>query len=168
MNSPERKEQLRYFFERVGMVFEQWGMPRMAGRILGWLMVCDPPRQTAAQLVEVLQASKGSISTNLRLLLQSGTIEKVGVPGERSAHYQLVSDPMSRLVEMELATIRTMRELVESGLALLEDRPLQQRERLEEFRAVWSFFEREFPKVVASYYRREESKEHTADKGGQP
>ncbi len=31
----------------------------MAGRVIGWLLICDPPAQTFNQLVAVLRASKG-------------------------------------------------------------------------------------------------------------
>ena len=33
----------RQFAEEVGRVFEQFGIARMAGRLLGWLLICDPP-----------------------------------------------------------------------------------------------------------------------------
>jgi DNA-binding transcriptional regulator GbsR (MarR family) len=152
VDSPDRKEKLKFFFEDVGLLFEQWGMPRMAGRILGWLMVSDPAQQTAAQLAEVLGASKGSISTNIRLLVQSGIIEKVGLPGERSAFYQLSDDPMQKLMHMEISSIRSMRQMAERGLDILKDRSFAQRSRLQELHGVWSFFEREFPNMLERYY----------------
>lgn len=49
----------------------------MVGRALGWLLVCEPPEQSAAELAETLQASKGSISTATRVLLRLGFIERV-------------------------------------------------------------------------------------------
>jgi DNA-binding transcriptional regulator GbsR (MarR family) len=63
------------FIEELGMQFElEAAAPRMLGRVLGWLLVCDPPEQSAAELAERLQASKGSISTATRLLLRMGMI----------------------------------------------------------------------------------------------
>ena len=38
------------------------GMTPMAGRMRGWLLICDPPEQTAAELADALQASRGAIS----------------------------------------------------------------------------------------------------------
>ena len=44
----------QHFAEEVGLFFERSGMTRMAGRILGWLLVCDPPHQTLNDLAEAL------------------------------------------------------------------------------------------------------------------
>ncbi|TES89068.1 MAG: MarR family transcriptional regulator, partial [Dehalococcoidia bacterium] len=49
----------KQFAEEVGIVFEQTGIPRMAGRILGWLLISDPPHQSTEQLTKALLASKG-------------------------------------------------------------------------------------------------------------
>ena len=59
------------------------GAARMVGRVLGWLLVCEPPEQSAADLAQALRASKGSISTATRVLLRTGLIERVRVRGER-------------------------------------------------------------------------------------
>ena len=61
-NGRQTKE--KQFAEEVGIVFEQTGLPRMAGRILGWLLIAEPPHQSTEQLINALMASKGSISTD--------------------------------------------------------------------------------------------------------
>ena len=40
--------------EEFGIAFEQTRFPRMAGRIVGWLLISDPPYQSAEQLVDAL------------------------------------------------------------------------------------------------------------------
>ncbi|MFC1931980.1 GbsR/MarR family transcriptional regulator, partial [Chloroflexota bacterium] len=69
MGNKQQAEEKR-FVEEVGILFEQTGMPRMAGRILGWLSVSDSPHQTTDQLTKALMASKGSISTMTRFLIR--------------------------------------------------------------------------------------------------
>ena len=59
------------------------GMPRMAGRLWAYLAICDPPEQTAAQIAERLQASRGSVSGMARLLEHVGLIRRVTHPGDR-------------------------------------------------------------------------------------
>jgi hypothetical protein len=39
-------EEEREFIERSGLFYEAAGGPRTAGRILGWLLICDPPHQS--------------------------------------------------------------------------------------------------------------------------
>ena len=48
------------FVEEFGRLLEEEGAPRIAGRILGWLLICEPPYQSFNDLVGVLGASKGS------------------------------------------------------------------------------------------------------------
>ena len=86
----------RQFAEEVGRVFEQLGVPRMTGRILGWLLICDPPRQSSAQLGSALGASKGAISTATRLLELYGLVRRIGVPGARGDFFEIAPDAFSR------------------------------------------------------------------------
>jgi DNA-binding transcriptional regulator GbsR (MarR family) len=151
LDNPERREKLKVFFEEVGLMFDQMGMPRMAGRILGWLLVSDPAHQSAGQLTEVLGASKGSISTNTRLLIQWGMAEKVGVPGERSTYYRLSPDPISTILHMKTAAIRALREQMEKGLAIMADKPVKHRQRLQTAHDGWLFFEKEMPRLMERY-----------------
>ena len=126
-------------------MFELVGFPRMSGRILGWLLISDPPQQSTSDLVEVLQASKGSISTMTRLLIQIGLIERVGLPGERRDYFQIKPQAWSQLTKQRIAQIITFRQLAEKGLSLLEGQPSNLKDRLQEMRDIHAFWERELP-----------------------
>lgn len=113
---------LREYAERWGILFENLGAARMMGKILGWLLVCDPPEQSAGELAAGLGASAGSISTATRSLMQAGMIERVGIPGRRSAHYRVRPGMWGDLLERRMSFGRTMGELAEDGLRLVETR----------------------------------------------
>ena len=133
------------FIEEVGLSFEVMGLPRMAGRIFGWLLLSDPPHQSPGELAEVLQASKGSISTMTRLLVQIGLIERISLPGRRRDYFRIKLNAWSEVSRQRLAQISTFRQLAEQGLQILEtDDPLL-RQRLEEMRDIHAFLERELP-----------------------
>jgi DNA-binding transcriptional regulator GbsR (MarR family) len=74
--------------EESGLLFEQFGTTRMAGRIFGYLLICDEDAVSFDQIREKLQASKGSISTNVKQLLQTGLIEQTTYPGDRKTYYR--------------------------------------------------------------------------------
>ena len=95
----EKQDEKQEFVEEVGMVFEQTGLPRMSGRIFGWLLVSDSPQQNAEQIGKALLASKGSISTSTRLLIQHGLIERVSLPGVRHDYFRLRANALGRMVE---------------------------------------------------------------------
>jgi DNA-binding transcriptional regulator GbsR (MarR family) len=137
------------FVEDIGLFFERIGVPRMAGRLLGWLLVCQPPHQSAEELAEALQASKGSISTNSRLLMRFDLVERVSFPGDRRVYYRLCEAVGSRLVAQEAAFMGELRQLAEKGLALLADESDERRRRLADLQTVTGFVEGEFPALLA-------------------
>ncbi|HJW84186.1 MAG TPA: MarR family transcriptional regulator, partial [Anaerolineae bacterium] len=144
---------MRQFVEQAGLLFEGLGVPRMAGRILGWLLICDPPYQSMGDLVEALQASKSSISTMLRLLAQSGLIERTSLPGHRRDQFVLHSSMWHNLFRARMAQHTAFRTLAERGLALIEDRNPEQRTRLAQMRDVHAFVEREYPALLGRWER---------------
>ena len=136
------------FVEEVGLLFEQTGLPRMAGRILGWLLISDPPHQTTSDLTEALLASKGSISTVTRLLIRIGLIERTSLPGERRDYFRIKPGAWHQFMGESLAQTTALRQLAERGLELLEGEAHLNRQWLEEMRDMYAFFEREFPALM--------------------
>lgn len=137
--------QSQQFIEEVGLLFEAEGLPRMAGRIFGWLLISNPPHQSPGELTEVLQASKGSISTMTRLLTQLGLIERISLPGRRRDYFQIKPNVWSELTQRRLVQIRAFRQLAEKGLTLLNDQNLESRQRLQDMHDMHAFWEEELP-----------------------
>jgi DNA-binding transcriptional regulator GbsR (MarR family) len=119
----------------------------MAGRILGWLLICDPPEQSSTQLAEVLHASKGSISSATRLLLPSGLVQRRSQTGERRDYFRIRPEAWAALVRSRLAEVVSFRELTERGLDLLAEAPKQRRERLEEVHELYAWLAHELPEL---------------------
>ena len=143
--------EMRQFIEDVGILYGEMGFPRMAGRIFGWLLVCEPPHQSAEQLANTVEASKGSISSMTRLLIQMGMVEKIGIPGKRDTYYRIRSGSWSELMRNHLANLTAMRKLAERGLVLVADRVPESRQRLQELRDFHAFLEREIPAMLDRY-----------------
>jgi len=158
MNPDDISKEISSFIEDFGIIFEKWGLPRMAGRVLAWLLICDPPHQDAAQLAEAVGASKGSISTTVRLLEQYQFIERVGIPGERSTFYRVKPDGCVKLLKAKIGAITAIRELVERGLELLLSNNEQARSRLNEMKDFYSFFEMALPIIIEQYEKEREGK----------
>ena len=159
LDNQDHDLRVRHFVEEQGLLWEGSGLPRMTGRILGWLLVCQPAEQTAAQLAEALTASKGSISTSTRLLLQLRLLERVSLPGERSTYFRIAEGAWGRYIMAEHSRVTLFREGAERGLALLEGRPAEQRARLLEFRDLFAFIEREYPLLLEHYAQWRADKE---------
>lgn len=120
----------------------------MAGRLLGALLVADPPEQTAEELAETLQASRGSISAMTRLLEAPGIIERFRKPGDRRDYFRNRPDAWWQAMQREAASLSELRALAEKGLTLVADAPPEIRRGLEDMREFYAFFEREMPKLL--------------------
>ena len=152
---PSSRE-LRQFVEDMGLVYEEDGFPRMAGRVAGWLLVCDPPHQTAAELAEALGASGGSISTATRLLIQCGCVERIAVPGQRGAAYRLRVQSSADVLGRALRRARAMRILLGQGLEILRDATPERRQRLHDQYEIHEFIEREIPALLERHGKESE------------
>jgi DNA-binding transcriptional regulator GbsR (MarR family) len=149
------------FLEDVGMFFEQTGVPRMAGRILGWLLISDPPHQSPNELAEALMASKGSISSMTRLLIQIGLVERISLPGVRHDYFRIRPGAWHHLIKQSGDQCTAFRQLAERGLELLKNKAPLTRQWLEEMRDMYAFFEREFPALLERWEQERSEKQAT-------
>ncbi|HVO21809.1 MAG TPA: hypothetical protein VMU15_21335 [Anaeromyxobacter sp.] len=153
---------LREWVEQVSMLLEQDGVPRMAGRIFGWLLVCDPPEQSLEDLASAVQGSKASMSTMTRLLAQSGLVDRVRLPGARRDAFRIQPSQWQTLWRSRIALIQQATALTERGLELLSGRPPAQRTRLEELDRQYRFFLRALPEILERLELEEPSGERRA------
>ncbi|NNN29662.1 MarR family transcriptional regulator [Streptomyces sp. S3(2020)] len=140
------------FAEDVAQYFEQdAGLPRITGRVIGWLLICDPSEQTAGQLVETLGASKASISTSTRQLMQAGLVEKVSVPGDRRTFYRINDEGWVASVFERLAAVTNILKVLDKGSELLADDAPARRARLENVAGLYRWMQRELPPLLARH-----------------
>lgn len=145
-------EEEKRFVEDIGLIMEEQGRPRIAGRILGWLLICEPPAQSFADLVAVLDVSKGSVSGMTRLLLEGGLIERVAVPGERQTYYQMAPDAWTRVLMWMAQRVQRLADAAEAGLDLVEEiRPGADHWRLREMRDLYRLAARQMPRLIEEF-----------------
>ncbi len=147
----EGSASLSAYVEEFGLAMERRGLPRAAGRLFGWLLVCDPPEQSPADLMEVLHSSTGGVSQSLRLLMQFQLVERVGRLGSRRAYYRIAPGAWETTMARHVAETARFRELGQRGLALLADTSEASRDRLVEMTDFYAFLEREMPEMIQRY-----------------
>ncbi|MBE9373479.1 transcriptional regulator [Saccharopolyspora sp. HNM0983] len=125
------------WIEQMAAHFEATeGMPLIAGRILAFLLVCDPPERTAAELSHALSASTGSVSTNVRLLMRLGVVSRTTRQGREAALYRVEEDKWPALVRQRMERVTQLEELTEQGLRMFSG----QGERARRLRSVHEFY----------------------------
>lgn len=120
------------FVEKLGLKFEADGKPRIAGRVLAYLLVCREA-QSLDELAEVLRVSKGSVSSNARLLERRGVVERVTRPGDRRDYYRISDDLHVKFMDALLDRLRDMRDLLEIALLAPPAADPVVRDRIEAF-----------------------------------
>lgn len=123
-----------------GWVSRSYGLPQMTGRVLGWMLVCDPVEQTAAQLAEALDASKGSISGATGMLVRMGLLDRLHVRGERADRFRLRPEAWDEQLRDQPATDEA-RALMARGLEALAGEPPARRARLEELDTFYAWWQ---------------------------
>jgi DNA-binding transcriptional regulator GbsR (MarR family) len=119
------REQLLDWVERVSTYLARDGVPPIAGRVLGWLMVCDAPEQSAGQISAAIGASRASLTSNLRLLSSMGFLTWRSRPGARTVYYRMAEQAWSVVVQRQIAGITSFLDITRDGLSLVgpdEDR----------------------------------------------
>ena len=123
-----RSAEQQRFVEEAGLLLEDAGLSRMAGRVLGRLLICDEPYQSARDLATALQASAGSISASTRALLQLRLIERVALPGDRKDYFQIRPGGWIELLRVRLQILHRFEALAERGLQIAgQDAPQVER-----------------------------------------
>jgi len=134
------------FIEKFGMFFERYSSyPRIAGRMFGYLLICDPPYKTAKQLVNRLKIAKSSVSGMMRLLIQSRIVEEVSMAGERSRFYRIREGGWESLFLEKLHALSSVRQLLLEGGTLLKNKDPKLLNRIKELDDLYAFFENEMP-----------------------
>ena len=138
----------QHFVEDISLYFDQMGLPRTAGRVLGVLLICDPPAQSLTDLCELLQSSKSSVSTTTRLLTEMDLIERVPSPVPRQVYFQFKPGGWMVFIRQRLRLWASLHQIAEQGLELLQARDPALRERLQEAHDMFSMIEDELPALL--------------------
>src|SRR5215207_9929356 len=99
------------FVEDMGHFLSSLGMTPMAGRMWGWLLICEPAEQTAAEIAEALHASRGAISGTARLLATSGLIRRSTRRGDRREYFSAPPEGLDMLLGNAAGIYRHMRAI---------------------------------------------------------
>lgn len=86
------------FIEKIGVIAQGEGLPRIAGRVLATL-VYDGERVSFGELARGLGVSRGSISSSVRLLEERQIIKRVAKPADRQDYFEMAEDAFVNLIE---------------------------------------------------------------------
>jgi DNA-binding MarR family transcriptional regulator len=115
------------FADHAGRFYaSRYAFPPMVGRVLGYLLVCEPREQTIAELSDALLASRSAITGALNVLERHGTVLRSRAAGERMDRVRLnFSSAQAR--GFDVTEYQQLGDLAREGLEVLSDAPVERR-----------------------------------------
>ena len=127
------------FADHLGRFYaRRYGFAPMVGRVLGYLLVCDPRGQTIGELSDALLASRSAIAGALNVLERLDVVRRSRAAGERMDRVRLdMSSPKSQGIDV--TEYQQLGELAREGLEVLRDAPPERKADLLEMAAFADF-----------------------------
>jgi DNA-binding transcriptional regulator GbsR (MarR family) len=141
------------FVDSMGQLMSSFGLGPMAGRVWAWLLICEPPEQTAAELAESLKASRGAISGAAAFLAAARLIRRMRRRGDRREYFSIPAGSFDNLLRSGAVYYERLAEITSSGLATMAERDPKARVRLEEVHDATVFIASAFPAALDQYLR---------------
>jgi DNA-binding transcriptional regulator GbsR (MarR family) len=142
--------QTAHFIERMGLALEADGLPRIAGRIFGLLLVSEDAR-SLDDLACDLKVSKASVSTNARMLEQRAVLERISHPGDRRDYYRVPTNLFSHTMAQRVARWQRFHEAIGAARTSLAIRSPEVLDRLEEYQEAYAFMSQVITEALAQW-----------------
>jgi DNA-binding transcriptional regulator GbsR (MarR family) len=107
--------------EEMGVNFEKRGLPPMAGRVLAFLLLAEPPYKDFYEIQEGLKASKSAISNALNYLQNLDNVTYITFSGDRKRYFGVNPKKWMSSVRKRIEEITDFAELLEDVLEQRQD-----------------------------------------------
>lgn len=105
-------EHKRELIEELGLYFEKrHGLPPLASRIYAIMVLSSREGFSFEEIMEITHASKSSVSTNLKLLLQLKFMEFYTKPGDRKRYFRSSGSFLQNMLKEQYEAINADLEL---------------------------------------------------------
>ena len=140
-------EQLRFADHLGRYCVGAMGFPPVAGRLLGYLAVCDPAAQTINELADALLASRSAITQAVVLLEGQGLARRTRARGERVDRVAARLDVFTFERDLDASSYVEQSALLRRGITLLAEDDSDRRRALEELAAFNDFLAEKLPSL---------------------
>lgn len=150
----------RELIERIGVFYEQHGIPPMESRIMALLIVCDQPELTFDQIRELLSISKSATSNALNTLLLTQKIIYKTRPGDRKRYFA------SNVLQWRDSISESLSKML-GVIDILKEAAAQRTPETPEFNAQFNdliafmeYLNAELPRLFAEWNNRNNNEKH--------
>lgn len=160
---PARDEAaMRQYVEHMARVLADWGLPRMASRVIWALMCADERAMTANELAERLSVSPAAISGAVRYAMQINIVVREPVPGSRRDRYRLVDDSWYEVTIEKMNLIKMLAASAAEGVVLAGGAGTVAGARLANMRDFYTFVQDTMPELLERWAVIKASRKNSA------
>lgn len=110
------QDAIERFIEELSVFYEKNGIPRIGGKIMALLMTSADPL-SAEEIARILDVSRSSVSTNMKLLSLRRAVEQVSRKGDRLRYYRFSWSAWEQNILGQLRTFSDMRDITRRAIA---------------------------------------------------
>lgn len=147
--SPEEAQ----FVEEMGLFYQQYGIARIGGRMLGLLMIAPEPL-SLDDMARLLQVSRASISTNARNASFSPLLRRTSRAGDRRDYYEFAQDAWEHYLSAATASVHQLERIATFGIAAVTPSNTLGKARLEEMAQLCDFYLAEINAMIERWRTR--------------
>jgi DNA-binding transcriptional regulator GbsR (MarR family) len=140
-------------------MFENEGVPRIAGRLTGLLLVVES-ELSLDEIAEILGVSKASVSTDARRMETKGVLVRTSRPGDRRDYYAVAPDGFRTMLHARLHALERTLSLCKEARRL----PVKSavvRSRLDEWTDFTTSMIESLSTLLGAWDRRREARPHS-------
>jgi DNA-binding transcriptional regulator GbsR (MarR family) len=141
--------------ERFAALMAEAGLPRMAARVYGYLIIGPADGLTAPELAAGLRVSPAAISGAVRTLVQMKLLVREREPGARSDTYRLHGDLWYETYLQRLDQLERWDQVLVEAMRVLG--PDHVGASLRETHAFFTFLQEEFPAMLERWHERKDA-----------
>ncbi|MEO8953578.1 MAG: MarR family transcriptional regulator [Ktedonobacteraceae bacterium] len=155
--SMNKDEQLIYA-DHAGRIYtRRYGFPPMTGRLLGYLTVCVPEKQSIIELADALMASRSAVTGAIQTLEIYRLVKRTRPAGERSDSISIDTAGLERK-GFDATIYQEQASLFREGLNILKGEVTDQRTLfLEEAAALAEFLAEQMPALLKEWHKQRDA-----------
>jgi DNA-binding transcriptional regulator GbsR (MarR family) len=154
----EKEQQQNEHVEEIGIVLEKLGFPPMPARIVGYLLIAEPPFKTFDEIVQYTQASKSAISNALKYLEACKLVNYKTFGGDRKRYFKIDLENWSKLVENDMVNLRKFRTLLDHIVENRSDEYKDYNQAIQDISLFYQVVEDSLPELIEKWKKRKNKK----------
>lgn len=111
----------RQVYDKLVALFAGAGLSQSSAKVFTWLLVCEPPLQTADDIHRATGVSAGGISEAVSMMTKTGLIVRRRKEGDRKHYYEMTREGFMQSIKQRAVVAGISRDVANESLAVLPD-----------------------------------------------